>query len=118
MLPLLIHASSKISNTSLFVSKQTDILFFHRKKAENGGSRTKSIKDIAPIEPAEIEEMNIEELIVEQFESDTTKLELFDDKKISMALDSYVGKQEARAINEALEKLLGKQQNRLIKNGI
>ena len=75
------------------------------------------MKDIAPIEPVEIEEMNIEELIVEQFESDTTKLELFDDKKISMALDSYVGKQEARAINEALEKLLGKQQNRLIKNG-
>ena len=35
-----------------------------------------------------------------------------------MALDSYVGKQEARAINEALDKLLGKQQNRLIKNGV
>jgi hypothetical protein len=91
---------------------------FHRKKTEGSGSRAKSMKDIAPIEPTEIDEMNIEELIVEQFDSNTTQLELFDDKKISLALDSYVGKQEARAINEALEKLLGKQQNRLIKNGV
>jgi len=98
------------------VANPTDILLFHRKKTEGSGTRGKSIKDIAPIEPSEIEEMNIEELIVEQFESNTAKLELFDDKKISLALDSYVGKQEARAINEALEKLLGKQQDRLIKS--
>ena len=98
------------------IANPTDILLFHRKKAEGSGTRTKSIKEIAPIEPSEIEEMNIEELIVEQFESNTNKLELFDDKKISQALDSYVGKQEARAINEALDKLLGKQQDRLIKN--
>eukprot|EP00536_Pseudo-nitzschia_multiseries_P000557 jgi/Psemu1/233741/estExt_Genewise1.C_70050 len=100
------------------VANPTDILLFTRKKAEGSGSRNaKSMKDIAPIEPSEIEEMNIEELIVEQFESTNTKLELFDGKKISSALDSYVEKQEAQAINEALEKLLGKQQNRLIKNG-
>mmetsp|Transcript_11767 Transcript_11767/g.23325 ORF Transcript_11767/g.23325 Transcript_11767/m.23325 type:complete len:979 (+) Transcript_11767:194-3130(+) len=100
------------------VANPTSILLFTRKKSESGGPRSnKSMKDIAPIEPSEIEEMNIEELIVEQFDSSNTKLQLFDDKKISSALDSYVGKQEAQAINEALEKLLGKQQNRLIKNG-
>ncbi len=113
-----IHASLLLTLRIVlfFVLPQTDILLFHRKKSEGSGTRGKSIKEIEPIEPTEIDEMNIEELIVEQFDSNTNKLELFDEKKISLALDSYVGKQEARAINEALEKLLGKQQDRLIKN--
>ena len=95
---------------------KSDILLFTRKRSESK-SQAKSTKEVKPIEPGDVEEMDIEELIVEQFEVSNTKLELFDDKKISLALDAYVGKQEARAINEALEKLLGKQQNKLIKSG-
>ncbi|OEU15774.1 DNA repair exonuclease, partial [Fragilariopsis cylindrus CCMP1102] len=95
----------------------SDILLFTRKRSESK-SQTKSMKEVKPIEPGDVEEMDIEELIVEQFEASNTRLELFDDKKISLALDAYVGKSEARAINEALEKLLGKQQNRLFKSGV
>jgi len=98
------------------IANPTDILLFTRKRNESK-SNSKSMKDIKPIEPSDVEEMDIEELIVEQFEVSNTKLELFDDKKISLALDQYVGKQEAKAINEVLDKLLGKQQNRLIKSG-
>ena len=61
------------------------------------------MKDIKPIEPSELEEIAIEELIIRQFEESNTKLELFDDKKISLALDCYVEKDEKNIINETLK---------------
>lgn len=94
----------------------TDILLFTRKRAENK-SQSKSMKDIKPIEPSELEEIAIEELIIRQFEESNTKLELFDDKKISLALDCYVEKDEKNIINETLNKLLERSVSKLIKSG-
>lgn len=97
------------------IANPTDILLFTRKRAEK--KENKSMKDIDPIEPTELDDMEIEDLIVEQFEQSNTKLEVFDDKKISVALDNFVEKQQTKAINETIEKLLLRRQKKLIDSG-
>lgn len=103
------------------VANPDDILLFHRKKAEGRTKirgQGKLVKDVAPLEPEQIEEgLNIEDLVVEQLDASEQKLELFDEKKICDALDMYVNKQAAQAINEQCDKLLSKQQKKLIIGG-
>lgn len=61
--------------------------------------------------------MNIEDFIFGELEQSDRKLELFDEKRIAVALEDYVQKQEAQAIPETVNSLLTKQQNKLIKLG-
>ncbi|KAG7351089.1 metallo-dependent phosphatase-like protein [Nitzschia inconspicua] len=98
------------------VANPTDILLFHRKKADSGSRKT-NVKNINPIVPDEIAEMNIEDLIVEELDASDKKLQLMDERKISSALDKYVEKSEAQALNEAINEILTKKQRQLIKSG-
>lgn len=74
----------------------------------------KVMKKMAPIEPDQLEEMNIEDLIVGELEQPERKLELFDEKRIAHALEDYVQKQQAQALNDVVKGLLGRQQKRLL----
>jgi hypothetical protein len=89
-------------------------LLFHRKKTAAESFNSKKLKQVQPIAPDELEEMNIEDLIVGELEHSDKKLELFDEKRMSNALDNYVQKQDVQAIPEAVSNLLGKQQKKLI----
>lgn len=82
-----------------------------------GQGSSKKLNNLDPIEPDQLQTMRIEDLIIGQLESAEQKMEVFDEKRISGALDAYVEKQEAQAIPETLETLLSKQQKRLIKGG-
>jgi hypothetical protein len=108
-----------ILTCSVGILSQTDILLFHRKKAESGARKgsNNNTRNIKPIEPDEIAEMNIEDLIVEELDASDKKLQLIDEKKIAHALDKYVQKSEAQALNEAVNEILTKKQRQLIKSG-
>jgi double-strand break repair protein MRE11 len=102
---------------SLTKIMQTDILLFHRKRAESG-PKSKPTKEIKPIEPSEIGEIDIIDILVEELESTDTKMEILDKKEtVAAALDAYVDKQQAQAINEAFDKILSKKQKKLIREG-
>ncbi|KAL3914561.1 MAG: hypothetical protein SGILL_006055 [Bacillariaceae sp.] len=96
------------------VANPTDILLFHRKRAE-AGSRKSSVKDVKPIEPTDIEQMNIEDLIVEELDLSDKKLQVLKEKKISKALDKYVDKGQAQAINEAVKAMIEESQKDMMK---
>ncbi|KAL3937067.1 MAG: hypothetical protein SGBAC_007746 [Bacillariaceae sp.] len=119
------HSGFSVLNNQRFgakfvgeVANPTDILLYSRKKsAGRKKSSTKKLGEIEPIEPDDLETMKIEDLIVGELESADQKMEVFDEKKMTNALDSYVDKQEAQAIPEAVETLLTKEQKRWIKKG-
>jgi hypothetical protein len=97
---------------------QTDILLYSRKKASAKLSSTsKKAKRLDPIEPDQLQSMNVDDLIIGELENADRKLELFDEKRVSSALGAYVEKQEAQAISETLSTLLSKQQKMMIKHG-
>ena len=61
------------------------------------------------------EELHIEDLVSQQLERADKKLELVDNSKINEALEDYVNKQQARALDELLGDVLGKHQEKLIR---
>jgi hypothetical protein len=96
---------------------QSDILLFHRKKAQiDRQTKTKSARSSDPIVPEALEEMNIEDFIVGELDADN-HLDIFDEVRMASALDEYVSKEQAQAINDSVSKLLQKQQSKLIKLG-
>lgn len=62
-----------------------------------------------------MEEVNIEDFIVGELDADNN-LDIFDETRMAAALDEYVSKQQAQAINDSVEKLLQKTQKKLIKH--
>lgn len=60
--------------------------------------------------------MNIEDFIVGELDADN-HLDLFDESRMALALDEYVSKEQAQAINDSVSKMRQKQQNTLIKQG-
>lgn len=67
-----------------------------------------------PIVPELLEQLNIEDFIIGELEQSDRKLEVLDEKRIALALDDYVQKQEAQALPETINSLLAKQQKKLI----
>ena len=59
-------------------------------------------------------EMNIEDLIGDLLEKSDESLDMLPGNRLTHALESYVQKQQAQAINEEVTKLLGKHQRKLI----
>eukprot|EP00526_Cylindrotheca_closterium_P004416 CAMPEP_0113627434 /NCGR_PEP_ID=MMETSP0017_2-20120614/14209_1 /TAXON_ID=2856 /ORGANISM="Cylindrotheca closterium" /LENGTH=785 /DNA_ID=CAMNT_0000537691 /DNA_START=23 /DNA_END=2380 /DNA_ORIENTATION=+ /assembly_acc=CAM_ASM_000147 len=119
------HSGFSVLNNQRFgakfvgeVANPTDILLYSRKKAASQKKSTsKKLSEIEPIEPDDLETMKIEDLIVGELETADQKMEVFDEKRMTNALDSYVDKQEAQAIPEAVENLLTKEQKKWIKKG-
>ncbi len=95
---------------------QTDILLFQRRKLAPTKTSKKN-KTTEPILPEQLEEINIEDFIVGELEHSDQKLELLDEKRIAIALDDYVQKQQAQALPETVTSLLAKQQKKLIQRG-
>ena len=100
---------------------------YHRKKSTSGdikdsgvsgGSKKKNlVGSLPPMEPQELEEINIEDLVTESLEQSDNKLEIFDERHIGNALEAYVQKQQAQAFTEVISDNLQKKQKKLIKQG-
>ncbi|KAL3788485.1 hypothetical protein ACHAW5_002544 [Stephanodiscus triporus] len=106
------------------VANPSDILLFHkRRQAENakggksGASRRKrnSVGLDVPVEPEDLEQINIEDLIVQNLANNDKKMELLDERSMGEALEQYVDKKEAKAIYQMAEKLLDMSQKTLMK---
>ena len=103
------------------VANPSDILLFHRSKvsqeggASRGGKRKGSSALDTPLVPQDLEEMNVEDLIKENLEAAEKKLDIFDEIKLSAALDEFVSKEARLSISDAADTMLKKQQKKLIK---
>jgi double-strand break repair protein MRE11 len=106
------------------VANPSDILLFHKRRggeSAKGGKATASRKKRStagldvPVEPEDLEQINIEDLIVQNLANNEKKLELLDEKSMGEALEQYVDKKEARAIATMAEKMLNLSQKTLMK---
>lgn len=112
---MLQFAHSHSNARHLLIYLKTDILLYNRKKATSKNKNgSKKLKLLAPIEPADLAVTKIDDLVLGELDDSEKKLELFDEKRITNALDNYVEKQEAQAIAQTIEKLLDKQQKKLM----
>ena len=83
-----------------------------KKKSKSSGNAS---AEIEPFEPDDIEEVNVEDLIKDNLRVADKKLEILDEKMMSSALDEFVNKGQAQAINEAVGHKLKQSQKKLIK---
>jgi hypothetical protein len=106
------------------VANPSDILLFHKRRggeSAKGGKAAASRKKRStagldvPVEPEDLEQINIEDLIVQNLANNEKKLELLDEKSMGEALEQYVDKKEARAIATMAEKMLNLSQKTLMK---
>eukprot|EP00571_Detonula_confervacea_P017476 CAMPEP_0172303652 /NCGR_PEP_ID=MMETSP1058-20130122/5169_1 /TAXON_ID=83371 /ORGANISM="Detonula confervacea, Strain CCMP 353" /LENGTH=924 /DNA_ID=CAMNT_0013014555 /DNA_START=77 /DNA_END=2854 /DNA_ORIENTATION=+ len=104
------------------VANPSDILLFHkRRQAENskGGKAAKKKRGAAgldvPVEPENLEDINIEDLVTENLVNNDKKLELLDEKSMGEALEQFVDKMETRAISIRTEQILEDNQKILMK---
>ena len=104
------------------VANPSDILLFHRKRAETSRKESAAAKAARanlqdPIDPEELEETNVEDLIKDNFENGGDRLELFNQQIFGSAVSEFVEKNTAQAIDEATRIMLKDQQSKLIKRG-
>ena len=99
-----------------------DILLFHkRRQAESakggkGATRKKRAAGLdVPMEPEDLAEVNIEDLVNENLVNNDKKLELLDEKSMGEALEQFVDKMESKAIANKAAKVLVENQKILKK---
>ncbi|KAL9183323.1 hypothetical protein ACHAXT_005110 [Thalassiosira profunda] len=99
------------------VGNPSDILLFHkRRQAESakGGKGSKKKRGAAgldePIEPEDLAEVNIGDLVSENLVKSDKKLELLDEKSMDEALDQFVEKKNTKAIEETALSVLKQSQ--------
>lgn len=86
---------------------------------KNSKSRRKNDQTLLqnPISPPELNEMDVEDLVKDNLAITKKKMDLLDEKKMSLALEEYVKKEQKKAIDDIANETLTKQQARLIKRG-
>ena len=104
------------------VANPADLLLFHRRReastAAGGKKKTTAASDCnlrVPIEPDDLAEINVEELVKETLGS--AKLQLLDEEHLGEALEQFVSKEQRAAIAESVDKLVDVQQRRLVRRG-
>lgn len=105
------------------VANPSDILLFHKRRqadsAKGGGKGSKKKRNAAgldvPLEPEDLADINIEDLVTENLAKNDKKLELLDEKSMGEALEQFVDKKEAKAIALKAEKILEQNQKILMK---
>lgn len=104
------------------VGNPADLLLFHRKKETGGRAGVKKKKTKAslntPIAPDDVGEMNIEALVKDNFDGSDKQMEIFDESKLTIALDEFVSKEIKQAMSEATKAMLKVQQKRLLARGL
>jgi len=109
------------------VANPSDILLFHKRrqaesaKASKAGGASRKKRGAAgldvPVEPEDLADVNIEDLVTENLVNNDKKLELLDEKTMSEALEQFVDKKNVRAITEAAGEILEQNQRILIERG-
>mmetsp|Transcript_10456 Transcript_10456/g.21453 ORF Transcript_10456/g.21453 Transcript_10456/m.21453 type:complete len:890 (-) Transcript_10456:291-2960(-) len=108
------------------VANPSDILLFHRRrKAESaadgkGGtkkSRAAAADLIGPIEPEDLEDINVEDLVNDNLASTDKKMELLNERQMALALDEFVNKEQRQAISDSTHDILKKSQKQLKSRG-
>ncbi|KAL7536400.1 hypothetical protein ACHAXR_009255 [Thalassiosira sp. AJA248-18] len=106
------------------VANPSDILLFHKRRqadSAKGGKAGASKKkrgaagmDV-PMEPEDLADINIEDLVNENLVNNEKKLELLDEKSMGEALEQFVEKKEPKAISIKAAKVLEQNQKILMK---
>lgn len=121
------HSGFSTLNNQRFGAKFVDeiansdsILLFHRKKgtaAGGGAKRSRAAKNIEkPLEPDELENTHMEDLVRNFLDAPNQKLKLLEEKGLSAAMEAFVEKSTTAAIPEAAKLQLKKKQQTLIKD--
>jgi len=105
------------------VGNPADILLFHRRRQTetvktDGKKKPKGKKSSldVPMDPEELAEVNVEDLIAENLET-SDKLKILDEQGLGAALEEYVSKDQKQAITETVDDILDKKTKLLIKRG-
>mmetsp|Transcript_10830 Transcript_10830/g.25103 ORF Transcript_10830/g.25103 Transcript_10830/m.25103 type:complete len:372 (+) Transcript_10830:667-1782(+) len=102
-----------------FARVQSSLLLFHRKRQTNENAGTTKKKLVSglldkAVGPDDLDEMNVEDLIKENLDSNNKKLGILSEQRLSAALDEYVSKESRLAMTDATANMLSKQQKKLI----
>uniref|UniRef100_A0A7S4MXX5 Mre11 DNA-binding domain-containing protein n=1 Tax=Odontella aurita TaxID=265563 RepID=A0A7S4MXX5_9STRA len=103
------------------IANPSDILLFHRRKqvesVKKGGSKAGSKRGELdkPMEPEELAEVNVEDLVKENLELADKKLQVLDERRLGIALDEFVSKEQRQAIADTVEDELKRSQKELIR---
>eukprot|EP00957_Ditylum_brightwellii_P062837 4767791-Ditylum_brightwellii.AAC.1 len=101
----------------------SDLLLFHRRRqldahdSATNKSKTNSSLLAEPLDPEELAELNVEDLIQDNLEMADKKLEILDEKRLGFALDEFVTKEQRQAFNDNVAETLVRQQKALILSG-
>jgi len=105
------------------VANPSDLLLFHRRRqldahdSATNKSKTNSSLLAEPLDPEELAELNVEDLIQDNLEMADKKLEILDEKRLGFALDEFVTKEQRQAFNDNVAETLVRQQKALILSG-
>lgn len=108
------------------VANPADILLFYRRrqvetiKGDKKGKKGPNSLRVAldePMEPEDLAEINVEDLIAENLETATERLMVLDEQHLSTALEEFVAKEQRHALDETVEGVLLEQQSILFNRG-
>eukprot|EP00554_Chaetoceros_debilis_P011983 CAMPEP_0194116684 /NCGR_PEP_ID=MMETSP0150-20130528/28215_1 /TAXON_ID=122233 /ORGANISM="Chaetoceros debilis, Strain MM31A-1" /LENGTH=817 /DNA_ID=CAMNT_0038807463 /DNA_START=62 /DNA_END=2515 /DNA_ORIENTATION=+ len=113
---------------SLFVKEvanPSDILLFHRRRSTDAkSSKKKKSKDAEgldgssePIYPADIEDVNIEDIVRDTLDNQEKKMMILDESRLSIAVEDYVVKETKATIGESVKKMITGQRKLLVRRG-
>ncbi len=103
----------------------SDILLFHRRrtarsKSSKGGGKSALEQDLndQPVYPADLDNVDVEDIVKDTLDSSEKKMMVLDDSRLSIAVGNYVSKETRASINDNVEKMLNVKQKKLIKRGM
>merc|ERR1719253_1992873 len=110
------------------VANPSDILLFQKRRqadsakggraAGKGGKRKRAGAGLdVPVEPEDLADINIEDLVADNLINNEKKLQLLDEKSMGEALELFVDKKNAQAIRETANDILQHNQKILIRRG-
>mmetsp|Transcript_27398 Transcript_27398/g.60852 ORF Transcript_27398/g.60852 Transcript_27398/m.60852 type:complete len:822 (+) Transcript_27398:187-2652(+) len=105
------------------VGNPADILLFHRRRqtetVKTDGKKAKRAKKSSldePMDPEELADINVEDLIADNLET-SDKLKILEEQSLGAALEDFVSKEQRSALGETVDEILEKKTHQLIKRG-
>ena len=87
------------------------------KKGNGKKNNPANISDDEPILPADIEEVQIEDIVTETLAKSDKKLSILEQEKIANAVEDFVSKEIKGILGETVDKIIAKQQRKLVNRG-
>lgn len=87
------------------------------KKGNGKKNNPANISDDEPILPADMEEIQIEDIVSETLATSDKKLSILEQGKIANAVEDFVSKEIKGILGETVDKIIAKQQRKLVNRG-